>query len=326
MGRATWAGRAVRAAARLIPWAQVAAGSLITALAVNVFLVPFKLADGGIVGLAIVLHYRLGLPVAPTVVGLNVPIFLAGWRLLGLGFIARTFFGVVTLGLFIQLTRAVAPVTEDLLLATLYGGALQGLGLGLVLRAGGSAGGTDTLARIVARATPVKVGAAILYFDLAVLSTAALTFGLERALYGALTLFLATRVVDLILEGQYAARAILVVSDRHDAISARILRELERGATLLAARGAYTGQERPVIFCVVSRDQVPRLRAIVHSEDERAFMVMASAAEVLGEGFTLPPHRPAARKRPAPSVQAPSASTGFKPVDPQAGALRAKDP
>lgn len=297
MGFGVGTRRALGAVTRLVPWVQVAAGSLVAALAVNTFLVPFKLADGGIVGLAIVLHHRLGLPVAPVVVGLNVPIFLAGWRLLGLGFVARTFFGVATLGLFIHLTRGAVPVTRDLLLAALYGGALQGLGLGLVLRAGGSTGGTDTLARIVARHTPVKVGEAILYFDLGVLAAAALTFGLERALYGALTLFVATRVVDFILEGQYAARAILVVSERHAAISARILRELERGATLIAARGAYTGQERPVVFCVVSRDQVPRLRAIVRSEDERAFMVMASAAEVLGEGFSLPADAGVANRR-----------------------------
>ncbi|MBE3598840.1 MAG: YitT family protein [Limnochordaceae bacterium] len=281
--------RARELGARLLPWAQIALGSLITALAVNLFLVPFKLADGGIVGIAVILHHRLGLPVAPLVLALNVPIFLAGWRVLGLAFIARTFFGVASLGFFIQLTRTIAPLTHDVLLATLYAGAVQGIGLGIVLRAGGSTGGNDTFARIVARKTRARVGQIILYFDLLVLAAAAVSFGPEQALYAAVTLFLTSRIVDFILEGQYAARAVMIVSDRHAAIAARILTELERGATLLEARGAYTGVERPVVLCVVSRDQVPRLRAIVHEEDEAAFMVMHEAAEVLGEGFTRLP-------------------------------------
>lgn len=281
--------RLAGAAGRALPWAQVALGSLVTALAVNLFLVPFRLADGGIVGLAIVLHYRFGLPVAPLVVALNVPIFLAGWRVLGLPFVGRTFFGVASLAFFIQTTRALSPVTHDVLLGTLYAGAVQGIGLGIVLRAGGSTGGTDTLARIIARRTLWKTGQLILFFDLAVLAAAAVTFGPERALYAAVTLFLTSRVIDFILEGQYSARAVLIISDRHRAIASRILSELERGATLLEARGAYTGIERPVVLCVVSRDQVPRLRAIVHEEDHRAFMVMHDAAEVLGEGFNRLP-------------------------------------
>ena len=282
-------GRLAERIRRLFPWAQIVLGSLVTALAVNLFLVPFRLADGGIVGLAVILFHRFGLPVAPTVVALNVPIFLAGWRILGLAFVGRTFFGVATLGLFIQLTRGVSPPTADVLLATLYAGAVQGLGLGLVLRAGGSTGGTDTLARIVARRTPLKVGEVILYFDLLVLAAAALTFGVERALYAGLTLVLTSRTVDFILQGQYAARAVMIVSERHEAIARRILTELDRGATLLHGRGAYTARERTVVYCVVSRDQVPRLRALVHEEDPRAFMVMSDAAEVLGEGFTRLP-------------------------------------
>ncbi|MEW6046185.1 MAG: YitT family protein [Bacillota bacterium] len=284
-----WTARAAGVWERGGSWLQIAAGSLVTALAVNLFLVPFKLADGGIVGVSIILHYRFDLPVAPLVVALNVPIFLAGWRILGLSFIARTFFGVATLGLFIQATRGIAGVTHDVLLATLYAGAVQGIGLGLVLRAGGSTGGTDTLARIISRRTQLKVGQVILYFDLLVLAAAGLTFGAERALYAAVTLFLTSRVIDFILEGQYSARAVLIISDRHDAIARRILAELERGATLLQARGAYTGAERPVVYCVVTRDQVPRLRAIVHGEDRDAFMVMQEASEVLGEGFTRLP-------------------------------------
>ncbi|HEY8486473.1 MAG TPA: YitT family protein [Limnochordales bacterium] len=283
---AGWVGRT---AGRLLPWAQIAAGSLVSAVAVNAFLVPFRLADGGIVGLSVVLYHRFGLPVAPTVVALNLPIFLAGWRLLGLPFVGRTFFGVAALALFVQLTRAMRPPTADVLLATLYAGAIQGLGLGIVLRAGGSTGGTDTLARIVAQRTPLKVGEVILYFDLLVLALAAATFGLERALYSGLTLVLTSRVVDFILQGQYAARAVIIISDRHEAIARRILRELDRGATLLFGRGAYTGKDRTVVYCVLNRDQVPRLRAIVHQEDPRAFMVMADAVEVLGEGFTRGP-------------------------------------
>ena len=280
---------ALQHATRLLPWAQIALGALVTALAVNLFLVPFRLADGGIVGLAVVLYHRFGFAVAPTVVLLNLPIFLAGWRVLGLGFVGRTFFGVTALALFIQLTRGVVPPTEDVLLATLYAGVVQGVGLGVVLRASGSTGGTDTLARIVAQRTHLKVGEVILYFDLLVLAAAALTFGVERALYAGLTLVVTSRAIDFILQGQYAARAVLIVSERHDAIARRILTELDRGATLLYGRGAYTDRERTVVYCVVSRDQVPRLRALVHDEDPRAFMVMTDAAEVLGEGFTRRP-------------------------------------
>mgnify|MGYP005817370641 CR=1 FL=1 len=263
----------------------IIAGTAITALGIDLFLVPFHIADGGVVGVAVILNTLWGWPVSLLILALNVPIFIVGWLARGFRFVARTMLGVLSLSLFTEVGSGWASITGNALLATLYAGLITGVGMGLVLRAGGSTGGTDTLARALQHWTGWPAGQTILMLDGVVIVSAGLLIGPEQALYGALSLFLATRAIDFILQGTYSALATTIISAQGEEIAMRIMGELERGVTLLPARGAFTGQTSMMVYVVVRRDQLSALRHLVHTVDPKAFVVLTEAYEVLGEGF-----------------------------------------
>jgi uncharacterized membrane-anchored protein YitT (DUF2179 family) len=260
-------------------------GTGLIALGVNLFQVPFRIVDGGVSGVGVLLLHTLGVPVSVTVVALNLPILALGLRAHGYRFIARTFLGIVTLAGWVQLTSGLPSPTRDPLLAALYAGLLNGLGSGLVLRAGGSTGGSDTLARSLQRWFPWPVGSTLLWTDIAVIGSAGLLFGAERALYGALSLFVGTRVIDFLLEGARSAIAAWIVTDEAEPVARAVLEKLERGVTRMEVEGAYTGRSHALLLVVVAREEVGELRRLVHQLDPRAFMALGEVSEVLGEGF-----------------------------------------
>jgi uncharacterized membrane-anchored protein YitT (DUF2179 family) len=174
---------------------------------------------------------------------------------------------------------------EDLLLAALYGGAITGVGMGLVFKAGGNTGGTDIVAQLLARRFPFGVGQIMLVVDAAVTLLAALQFGPEYALYGAVAIFVSTTTIDLVLEGISVEKAVWIISDAADRIGASINTELGRGATRLEATGAYTGEHRGTLFVVLSRNELDDLKAIVAAHDPTAMVIISNVHETIGEGF-----------------------------------------
>jgi uncharacterized membrane-anchored protein YitT (DUF2179 family) len=268
-------------------------GILITAFALDTFLIPNRIAAGGVSGLATVVFYSLKdarLPVVPvgvTMLVFNVVLLAIGIRARGWRYGAKTLYGAVGLSLAIDLMAPFvhALATTDPLLAVLWGGALSGIGMGMVFRVGGNTGGTDIVAQLLSKKINLGVGQLMLLVDAGVLLVAALKFGPELALYGAVAVFVTTTTIDVVQEGLSTEKAAFIFSERNEEIGATILTELGRGATAFAARGMYTGEDRDVIFCVVSRRELDDLKNIVHALDPDAFLVISDVHEALGEGF-----------------------------------------
>jgi uncharacterized membrane-anchored protein YitT (DUF2179 family) len=280
-------------------------GSFLTAIAINVFLLPYKIAPGGVSGLATVIHYLSGkrYPVGITMLILNIPLFITGIKLIGRKFILRTLFGTILLSFVIDITGdalrnfvnmyLLFPVSNDyvndILLYSIFGGVLMGTGLGLIFRSGATTGGTDLAARIVKKFIPaLSMGQTLLIIDACVVITAAVAFkSFKLGMYAVVALFIASKLIDTILEGVSFAKALFIISDKSDEISERILKELDRGVTALKGKGMYTGNNRQILFCVVHRRQIEEIKSIVRKIDENAFVILSDVREVLGEGFAF---------------------------------------
>jgi uncharacterized membrane-anchored protein YitT (DUF2179 family) len=259
----------------------------LVALAADLFLIPNQVVSAGLMGIAMILHYLVGTPVGLVTLALNVPLFLAmlrwggGWRA-GV----RTILAVAVLSLAVDAFAGHLPsISADPLLYTLYGGLLDGLGIGLIFRAQGTTGGIDIIARLLQRSRGAEPGQVLLVLSGLTLAAAAAVFGVEQALYAMIVATASSMTVDLVQQGVGRAKVALIISAEHDRIRADILTEMERGVTILAGEGGFTGQSRPVLICAVAQSEVSVIKRLVGRHDPDAFMVIAPAQEVLGEGF-----------------------------------------
>jgi uncharacterized membrane-anchored protein YitT (DUF2179 family) len=269
----------------------VLAGALLEAIALRLFLVPANLASGGISGISQLINHYTGWPIGLMVFIGNLPLFLLGWRTLGgRRFVMRTVVAVAAYSLLTDMLLLLPffpknGLTDDLVLNSLYGAVISGIGYGLVYRAQGTSGGSDILARILNRWRGVPMTQSYLMTDTLVVLAAGFVFGWQRALYAIIVLYVSGLVVDNTLEGAGTVRTALIVSGQAETVTGRILSEMERGVTILNGTGAYTGAVRSVLYCVVNRSEVQQLKTIVHEADPKAFMVIGQAHEALGEGF-----------------------------------------
>ena len=269
----------------------ILAGALAQAVALRLFMVPAQLASGGVSGISQLIHHFTGWPIGLMVFIGNIPLFLLGWRRLGgRRFAMRTLAAVTAYSIF---TEAVIwlpffpknGITTDLVLNSLYGAVVSGIGYGLVYRGQGTSGGTDILARILNRWKGVPMTQSYLMTDTLVILAAGFVFGWQKALYAIIVLYVSGLVVDSTLEGAGTVRTALIITSKCEEMARRILAEMERGVTILNGTGAYTGEKRPVLYCVVTRSEVQQLKTIAHETDPQAFIVIGAAHEALGEGF-----------------------------------------
>lgn len=264
-------------------------GALLQALALRLFLVPSHLVTGGISGLSQLINYFTHWPIGLMILAGNAPLFLLGWRFLGgPRFVARTAFAVLAVSFLTDLLVLFLPakgLTSDLLLNTLYGGVISGVGYGLVYRGRGTSGGSDILARILAHWRGVTISQSYLIVDSLVILSAGLVFGWTNALYALVVLYVSGIAAEGITEGPNLMRTAIIITDSPQVVADRILEEMERGVTYLAGRGGYTSVDRLVLYCVISRSEIAQLKSLVHEADPKAFMVIGQAYEVLGEGF-----------------------------------------
>jgi uncharacterized membrane-anchored protein YitT (DUF2179 family) len=271
------------------------AGALLAAAAVDLFLVPNDVVTGGITGSAMLLHTFFGTPVGLITLLANLPLFVIGFRALGgIVFGVRTLYATAMMSIAIDvLAPYLRPVTSDPLLYTLYGGLLDGLGVGLVFRARGTTGGIDIVARLLEQRRGIPPGRAMLGMNALVFGAAFVGYGPEKALYALLVAFVGSLALDYTLAAGGGARQALIITSQPDAITQAILGDLGRGVTLLEGYGGYTGAERAVLLCVVGRAELSFLKAIIGRADPRAFVIVGEASEVLGEGFRpFAPHPP----------------------------------
>lgn len=283
-----------------VPWRTVArdallivVGSLVFAVGVDSFEIPNGLAAGGVTGLATVFYAIADaagfyLPVGLQTIVMNVALLSLVIRSGDRGYIVRTIAGIVACGALTDLLAPVVPVfsnERDLLLCALWGGVVTGLGLGLVFRTGGNTGGTDIVSQLLARRTGLPVGTAVIIVDGAVIAFSTTVFSVEQALYAAVAMFVCGKVIDMVVDGPRTQRAAYVISQRHERIANEILYTLNRGCTELQARGVWSGNERPVLFCVLGRSEAVRLKQIVAEVDPEAIVIISEVHEAFGEGF-----------------------------------------
>jgi len=273
--------------------------SLLQALSLRLFFVPAQLASGGVSGISQLINHYTDWPIGLMILIGNVPLFALGWRFLGgYRFALRTATAVLTYSLLTDLllrtplfaldgagTALINDLQGDIFLNSLYGAIVSGIGYGLVYRARGSSGGSDILARILNDWRGISMTQSYLMVDTAVILGAGFVFGWKEALYAMIALYVSGLVAETTLEGGGTVRTAMIVTSDPEAVSQRIIEQLIRGVTVLQGTGAYTKTDRPVLYCVITRAEVARLKTIVHEVDPRAFMVIGYAHEALGEGF-----------------------------------------
>ncbi len=269
-------------------YSLVAVGSFLTALGLIIFLVPNKIASGGVSGLATVIHYLMGFPVGVVILVINIPLFLLSVHILGKHVGIRTLLGILVLSLSTDLLSPyIFPLTFDPFLATLYGGSLAGIGMGLVFRSGGTTGGTDLLAAIMHHYFPnFSIGQGLFLIDGLVVVLAGIVFNPELALYAAISILIQSKLIDLVQEGFNKSKAAIIISDYQEKIQNEIIEKMERGVTIFDGHGAYSGKKKNILMVTINRSELIRLKNLIYAIDSKAFVVLTEVHEVLGEGFT----------------------------------------
>ncbi|WP_442594506.1 YitT family protein [Neobacillus sp. D3-1R] len=266
-------------------------GAAIFAFGLVHFNMQNNLAEGGFTGITLLLYFLFKWNPSYTNLLLNLPVFFIGWKFLGRKSFLYTLIGTVGVSIFLWIFQRYSidmPLKEDLTLAALFAGVSIGIGLGIIFRYGGTTGGVDIIARLAQKYIGWNMGKTMFLFD-AVVITLSLVFYLsyKEAMYTLVAVFVGARVIDFILEGSYSARGAMIISEHNDDIAKKIMEELERGVTVLKGYGYFTKNEREVLYCVVGRNEIVRLKGVITSVDPHAFVSVTVVHDVLGEGFTL---------------------------------------
>ncbi|MEI2360021.1 YitT family protein [Priestia megaterium] len=260
-------------------------GALLMAVGLEFFLVPNEVIDGGIVGISIILSHLTDVQIGFYIFVLNLPFFFIGYKQIGKTFALSTLLGVIILSIATSIFHDLPVLTGDPLLATVFGGIVLGVGVGIVIRYGGSLDGTEILAILFNKRTPFSVGETIMFFNLFILGSAGFVFGWDRAMYSLMAYFIAFKTIDIVIQGLDESKSAWIISEQYEQIGEAILARLGRGVTYLNGKGAYTGDDKKVIFCVITRLEEAKLKAIIDEIDPSAFFAVAAIAEVRGGRF-----------------------------------------
>lgn len=256
-------------------------GAVIAAFAIEEFLVAKQILDGGIVGISIILSQLTSLKLSYFIVILNIPFLILGWRLLGKTFAFKATYAMIIFSIFLVAFEEMEEVTDDPLLATVYGGLFLGLGVGLIMRSGGCVDGLDTVSLLLSKKTQFSTGQIILFFNLIIYSCAGFIFGPDRALYSVLTYFITSKVIDIVETGLEQGKAVMIITENGERIADTIYKSLGRTVTLLEGEGLISGK-KIVLYCVVTRIELSELKRIVKEDDGSAFMTISDVSEIVG--------------------------------------------
>jgi uncharacterized membrane-anchored protein YitT (DUF2179 family) len=271
--------------AQLLDWGQIASGLLLSTVAYRIFLIPNHVAPGGFAGIGQILNTLFGWNVGFVVLALNIPLFALSLRSIGLRFGVRSLLVSIAFSLLIDYLP-LGPLTDDALLAAVFGGAMAGVGFGLILLGDATTGGSDMLGMLIHRKFKMmKIGAAVFMVDGLVIFGAGLVYDVRGALLALISAYLMARMLDRILEGPNMAKAYFIISQKPEEIARAVINEMDRGVTSLSGRGMFTGEDRSVLLCVINRRETLRLRTLVSGIDSNAFMIATDVREALGEGF-----------------------------------------
>lgn len=281
-------------------WARIAGtvvpivcGAAVYAFGLHYFILPNQLMEGGVTGIAVLFNYAFGWRLSISTLLLNIPLFVLGTYVLGWRQMVYTIIGALSLSGSLAFIEWMVEVgwlspfvtSSDYMLAALYAGVTIGLGLGIVFRFGGTTGGADIIARIVSAKLGWSMGQIILLLDVIIISLSLLYIPKEKVLYTLVAVFIASKLIDFIQEGAYAARAFSVITAQGDAVAAAVASGLERGVTLMPAVGGFSGQSRMMVYCVVARHEIRKMKRVIRDADPAAFIVVHDVQDVVGEGF-----------------------------------------
>ena len=257
-------------------------GSIIAAFGLEEFLIPNQIIDGGIVGIAIVLSHITSFPFALFIILLNIPFLYLGYLQIGRSFSFATIFSVTSLAYWTTVFRPLDNVTYDLFLAAIFGGIMVGLGVGLIIRYGGSLDGTEIIAIILAKKSGFSVGEFVMFMNLFIFGFAGFVFGWEKAMYSIVTYFVAFKTIDVTVEGLDESKGVMIVTDYPDDIADTLLHRLGRGVTVLHGEGGYSGETKKVLYSVITRLEIAKLKSIILEKDPNAFVTIHEVHDVMG--------------------------------------------
>ncbi|MBP2664334.1 MAG: hypothetical protein H6Q71_2282 [Firmicutes bacterium] len=260
-------------------------GSIIAAIGLEIFLVPNNIIDGGIVGISIMVSHITGLPLSLFLVVLNIPFLYLGYAQIGKTFAISTLFSILSLSYWVSVFHPIPGLTNDLFLAAIFGGIIVGIGVGLIIRYGGSLDGTEIVAILLDKRTSFSVGEIIMFFNLFILTSAGFVFSWDKAMYSLVAYFVAFKVIDTVIEGLDESKAVMIVTDKPDEITETLMARLGRGVTVLHGSGGYTKERKDVLYCVITRLEMAKLKSIVDEIDEGAFVTFNDVHEVMGGQF-----------------------------------------
>ena len=271
-------------------YSHVALGCLLCSIAINLFLVPHQLISGGVTGLAVISNFLFGFPIGVVLLLLNVPLIYVAYRFLGKNYTINTIFGTIFFSFTVDATQFLAALSplDDPILACLTGGIILGLGSGLIFRVNGSAGGVDIVAGIMKKYYSLNVGVTSFAINMVIVLIATTLFGLKLAVLTLIAMYVGANVTDKVVQGFNHRKSITIISNNGNKIATAIISEVGRGVTLLHGEGAFTRQNKEIVFVVVSLTEIAKIKLIVEEVDPCAFMIIQDAAEVMGGGFTLP--------------------------------------
>lgn len=277
-----------KAREELLGLLAITTGTLLIALSLNLLLIPNNFLAGGVTGLALVFFYLFKIPVYLTILLLNIPIFWWGFREINRHFLLYSLIGTLALAFLLPATQGLAPPPQiDLILAAVFGGALSGAGLGLVMRGHGSTGGTDIIAVILHKSKNLGIGEVSFLANLLVIAVSLVFFPLNIGLYTIISMFVTSQVTDAVISGLNTSKSVIIVSNQPMQIGRRIIDEMHRGVTYYDGKGAFTREQKTIVNCVTNRFELAKLKKIVTESDPNAFVYISDASEVMGRGFTI---------------------------------------
>jgi uncharacterized membrane-anchored protein YitT (DUF2179 family) len=257
-------------------------GSILAALGLEVFLVPNQIIDGGVVGISIMASHITSWPLGIFIFILNLPFIYLGYLQIGKSFAISTLFSLASLSVWVSILVPIPGFTNDVFLASIFGGIILGIGVGLIIRYGGSLDGTEIVAIILDKRTGFSVGEIVMFFNIFIIGSAGLVFSWDKAMYSLVAYFIAYKLIDITIEGLDESKGVMIVSDHPHEIAEVLMARLGRGVTILHGQGAYTGEQKQVLYSVVTRLEIAKLKTIIHEIDEHAFVTINEVHDVMG--------------------------------------------
>ena len=280
----------------IVPLFFITLGAVIAAFALEEFLVPFTVLDGGVVGISMIISQLTGTPLGILTIVLNVPFVVLGFKRLGMRFLVRAIYAMVIFSVFLSVFKDMNAVTDKEILVVAFGGVLLGIGVGLILRYGGCLDGTEIVAMFLSKNTEFSVGQIVLFFNIIIYGVAGFLFGPDRALYSLLTYFVTSKVIDIVENGMEQGKSVMIITDHGKDIADAIYSQLGRTCTQMEGKGMVSNGKKTVLYCVITRVEVPAIKKIINDADVSAFMTISDVSEIVGNHI---------KKKKAPVKKAP---------------------